>query len=75
MQSHIKLESVRSSWLNCALRGDEAVYWVSEGQQWLAVLYQYRALLGQWRALMPLYIEKMKIWSGDPGPDTLTHRL
>ena len=44
MQSHVKLESVRSSWLNCALRGDEAVYWVSEGQQWLAVLNQYRAL-------------------------------
>ena len=25
----------RLSWLNCALRGDEAVYWVSIGQQWL----------------------------------------
>ena len=25
----------RSSWLNCALRGDEAVYWVSIGQQCL----------------------------------------
>ena len=24
----------RSSWLNCALRGDEPVYWVSIGQQW-----------------------------------------
>ena len=23
----------RLSWLNCALRGDEAVYWVSIGQQ------------------------------------------
>ena len=22
---------IRSSWLNCALRGDEAVYWVSIG--------------------------------------------
>ena len=25
----------RSSWLNCALRGDVAVYWVSIGHQWL----------------------------------------
>ena len=24
-------------WLNCALRGDEAVYWVSTGQQWLVL--------------------------------------
>ena len=28
-----KLFQTRSSWLNCALRGDEAVYWVSIGQQ------------------------------------------
>ena len=27
----------RSSWVNCALRGDEAVYWVSIGQQWLVL--------------------------------------
>ena len=26
------LKETRSSWLNCALRGDEAVYWVSLGQ-------------------------------------------
>ena len=26
-----------SSWLDCALRGDEAVYWVSIGQQWLVL--------------------------------------
>ena len=25
----------RSNWLNCALRGNEYVYWVSIGQQWL----------------------------------------
>ena len=25
------------SWLNCALQGDEAVYWVSMGQQWLVL--------------------------------------
>ena len=30
-----RLKDTRSSWLNCALRGDEAVYWVSTGQQWL----------------------------------------
>ena len=27
----------RSSWLNCALRDDEALYWVSIGQQWLVL--------------------------------------
>ena len=27
----------RPSWLNCALRGDEAVYWVRIWQQWLAL--------------------------------------
>ena len=32
----------RSIWLNCALRGDEAVVCVSIGQQWL-VLSQYEA--------------------------------
>ena len=26
-----KLSQTRSSWLNCALRDDEAVYWVSIG--------------------------------------------
>ena len=26
-----KQQSTRSSWLNCALRDDEAVYWVSIG--------------------------------------------
>ena len=27
----------RSSWLNCALRDDEALYWVSLVQQWLVL--------------------------------------
>ena len=27
-----KLKQTRSSWFNCALRDDEAVYWVSIGQ-------------------------------------------
>ena len=30
-----KLTKTRSSWLRCALRGDEAVYWVSLRKQWL----------------------------------------
>ena len=30
-----RLTETRSSWLNFALRGDEAVYWVSIGQQCL----------------------------------------
>ena len=32
-----KTRDTRSSWLNCALRGDEAVYWVGIGQQWLVL--------------------------------------
>ena len=32
-----KKKRTRSSWLNCALRGDEAVFWVSIGQQWLVL--------------------------------------
>ena len=32
-----KTTKSRFSWLNCALRGDEAVYWVSIGQQWLVL--------------------------------------
>ena len=38
----------RSSWLNCALRGDEAVYLVSIGQQCLVlggVLSHYKAVI------------------------------
>ena len=31
------LKLTRSSWLNCALRDDEAVYWVSIGQHWLVL--------------------------------------
>ena len=30
-------KATRFSWLNCVLRGDEAVYWVSIGQQWLVI--------------------------------------
>ena len=49
---HSSLEQslkARSSWLNCALRGDEAVYWVSVGQlcnDWfLAALSHYEAVI------------------------------
>ena len=31
------VKQTRSSWFNCALRGDEAVHWVSIGQQWLVL--------------------------------------
>ena len=43
-----KLAETRSSWLNCALRGDEAVYWVSIGQQcgwYLTELSHYEAVI------------------------------
>ena len=33
----VHLRKIRSCWLNCALPGDEAVYWVSLGQQWLVL--------------------------------------
>ena len=63
-------KSTRSSWLNCALRGDEVVYWVNIGQQWL-VLSQYEAVpVGIWcdwvrRKHLCLYIlRKVEIWSG-----------
>ena len=55
------------SWLDCAIRGDEAVFWVSMGQQWLVlggtglvwgVTCQFLIVLGQQRAFMPLYSEK-----------------
>ena len=37
----------RSSWLNCGLRDDEAVYWVSIGQHgwYLAVPRQYETVI------------------------------
>ena len=42
-----RLAETRSSWLNCALRGEKAVYWVSIGQQWLANKYKGGALVKQ----------------------------
>ena len=32
-----KSVKARSSWLNCSLRGDEALYWVSIRKQWLEI--------------------------------------
>ena len=53
----------RSSWLNCALRDDEAVYWVSIGHcEALAI-----GNLSYWvsRGHSCLYIlHKVEIWTG-----------
>ena len=63
-----KLNITRSSWLNCALRDDEAVYWVSIGH-YVAVA------VGNWwywvsRGHSCLYIlHKVEIWAG------VTHAL
>ena len=63
---------IRSSWLNCALRGDGAVYWVSIGQQWLQLVAlsqkggtgQFLMALGQFSiGLLCLYI--LKKWRFD----------
>ena len=61
----------RSSWLNCALRDDEAVYLVSRGH--------YEAVaVGNWwywfsRGHLCLYIlHKVEIWKGVTHPDGLT---
>ena len=58
-----KLLTTRSSWVNCALRDDEAVYWVSKGH--------YEAVaVGNWwywvsRGHLCLYIlHKVEIWTG-----------
>ena len=54
---------IRSSWLNCALRDDEAVYWV--------IIGHYEAVeVGNWlywvsRGHLCLYIlHKVEIWTG-----------
>ena len=68
----------RSSWLNCALRDDEAVHWVRIGH--------YEAIAaGNWwdwvsRGHLCLYIlKKVEIWTGVTDPwrltDWLTDRL
>ena len=60
LQSHTK---TRSSWLNCALRYDEAVYWVSIG-------HSEAVAVGNWwywvsRGHLCLYIlHKVEIWTG-----------
>ena len=52
LKVHIKIVNekdwTRSSWLNCALRGDEAVYWVSIGQQWLVGTWWYWVSMRRW---------------------------
>ena len=58
-----KLLKTRSSWLNCALRDDEAVYWVSIGR------YEAVAVSNWWYRVSwghsCLYIlQKVEIWTG-----------
>ena len=75
--TRIKLTKTRSSWLNCALRDDEAVYWVSIGP--------YEAVaVGNWwywvsRGHLCLYIlHKVDIWTGVTDAwltDSLTHNF
>ena len=70
-------KKIRSSWLNSALRDDEAVYWVSIGH--------YEALaIGNWwywvsRGHSGLYIlQKVEIWTGVTDAsltDSLTHNF
>ena len=62
-QNYQLLFKTRSSWLNCALRDDEAVFWVSIGH--------YEAVaVGNWwywvsRGHSCLYIlQKVEIWTG-----------
>ena len=62
----LNVDVTRSSWLSCALRGDEAMYWVSiwyllgctksvyDGTGWILMA------LGQYGACMPLY--KVFFW-------------
>ena len=63
-----------SSWLNCALRGDEAVYWAIIGQQWL-VLADTESIWGgtSWQLMWLgvyafLYWNKVDIWTGKTVP-------
>ena len=60
-----KVWNTRSSWLNCALRDDEALYWVS-----LSIGHYEATALGNWwywvsRGHLCLYIlHKVEIWKG-----------
>ena len=72
-RSETKTNRTRSSWLNCALRDDEAVFWASIGH--------YEAVaVGNWwywvsRGYLCLYIlHKVEIWSGVTNA-VLTHSL
>ena len=38
----LNVDVTRSSWLSCALRGDEAMYWVSIVHQWLVLVGLYK---------------------------------
>ena len=51
----------RSSWLNCALRDDEAVYWVSTGHYGAVAVGNWWYWVSRGHLFMPLYIAQ----SGD----------
>ena len=48
----LNVDVTRSSWLSCALRGDEAVYWVSIVPQWLVLVGLYKVSI-RWYWLDP----------------------
>ena len=57
-----KIGRTRSSWLNCALRGEKAVYWISMVQQW-SVLGGTESVFGG--TVGNRYTAgKLEIWSG-----------
>ena len=67
------IEQTRSSWLNCALRDDEAVYWVSIGH------YEAVAVGNRWywvdrEHLCHYILHKVEIWTGVTDA-WLTHSL
>ena len=75
MRRRTKKETkTRSSWLNCALRDDEVLYWVSIGH------YEAVAVGNLWywvsRGHLCLYVlNKVVIWSGVTTPHRFTDRL
>ena len=59
LSTKIKINETRPSWLNCALRGNETVYWVSIGQQWFVlggtISQNKDALVGNWWCLVSIW--------------------
>ena len=70
-------KKTRPSWLNCVLRDDEAIHWVSLVQQWLylLILSQYKVVLvyswWHWVSIVLVCLKilrKVDIWSDDTNP-------